>query len=63
MRRFISVELPAAHHVLGADPVLRFLALLEWVDEAKVAELRAERAAKAAPEAGRAKVTEARGRA
>src|SRR5277367_4706439 len=33
---------------LGADPILRFLALLDWVDEAKVAELRAERSALAA---------------
>ena len=32
---------------LGADPILRFLALLDWVDEAKVAELRAEKAARA----------------
>jgi hypothetical protein len=30
---------------LGADPILRFLALLDWMDEAKVAELRAERSA------------------
>jgi uncharacterized protein (DUF58 family) len=28
---------------LGADPILRFLALLEWIDEAKVQELRNER--------------------
>jgi uncharacterized protein (DUF58 family) len=28
---------------LGSDPVLRFLALLDWTDEDKVAELRAER--------------------
>jgi uncharacterized protein (DUF58 family) len=33
---------------LGADPILRFLALLDWVDEAKLPELRAERAARAA---------------
>jgi uncharacterized protein (DUF58 family) len=32
----------------GADPILRFLALLEWVDEAKVPELRALRAARSA---------------
>jgi uncharacterized protein (DUF58 family) len=32
----------------GADPILRFLALLDWVDEAKVPELRAERAARSA---------------
>ena len=32
---------------LGADPILRFLALLDWVDEAKVPELRAEKAARA----------------
>jgi uncharacterized protein (DUF58 family) len=32
----------------GADPILRFLALLEWVDEAAVPELRAERAARTA---------------
>jgi uncharacterized protein (DUF58 family) len=31
---------------LGSDPVLRFLALLEAVDETKVAELRAARAAR-----------------
>jgi uncharacterized protein (DUF58 family) len=30
---------------LGADPILRFLALLEWVDEAKVPALLAERSA------------------
>jgi hypothetical protein len=28
---------------LGADPILRFLALLDWVDEASAAERRAER--------------------
>jgi hypothetical protein len=33
---------------LGADPILRFLALLDWVDEAKFLELLAERAARAA---------------
>jgi uncharacterized protein (DUF58 family) len=33
---------------LGADPILRFLALLDWVDEIKVPGLRAERAARAA---------------
>jgi uncharacterized protein (DUF58 family) len=33
---------------LGADPILRFLALLEWVDEARLPELRAERTARAA---------------
>jgi uncharacterized protein (DUF58 family) len=33
---------------LGADPILRFLALLDWVDEAKVAEMRAEKAARMA---------------
>jgi uncharacterized protein (DUF58 family) len=32
---------------LGADPILRFLALLDWVEEAKVPELRAEKAARA----------------
>ena len=32
---------------LGADPILRFLALLDWVDEARVPELRAEKAARA----------------
>ena len=31
---------------LGADPILRFLALLDWVDEAKAAELRTEKAAR-----------------
>src|SRR5262249_8741145 len=35
---------------LGSDPILRFLALLEAVDEAKVPEIRAERAAKARAE-------------
>ncbi|MFT3773884.1 MAG: DUF58 domain-containing protein [Minicystis sp.] len=30
---------------LGADPILRFLALLEWVDEAKAPELRAAKLA------------------
>lgn len=42
---------------LGADPILRFLALLESVDEAKVPEIRAERAARLAsaqPPRGRA---------
>jgi uncharacterized protein (DUF58 family) len=33
---------------LGADPILRFLALLDSVDEARVPEVRAERAARAA---------------
>ncbi len=32
----------------GADPILRFLALLDWVDEAAAPELRAERAARVA---------------
>ena len=32
----------------GADPLLRFLALLEWVDEASVPEARAERAERVA---------------
>ena len=32
---------------LGSDPILRFLALLEFVDEAKAPALRAERAARA----------------
>jgi uncharacterized protein (DUF58 family) len=33
---------------LGADPILRFLALLDWVDEAKLPEIRAERQARLA---------------
>lgn len=33
---------------LGADPILRFLALLDWVDEAKAPDVRAERAARMA---------------
>ncbi len=32
----------------GADPILRFLALLDWVDEGSVPELRAERAERVA---------------
>jgi uncharacterized protein (DUF58 family) len=32
----------------GADPILRFLALLDWVDEAKAGELRAARASRGA---------------
>jgi hypothetical protein len=31
---------------LGADPILRFLALLDWVDEGKVSEIRAQQAAR-----------------
>ena len=33
---------------LGADPILRFLALHDWVEEAKIAEIRAEKAARTA---------------
>ena len=39
---------------LGADPILRFLALLDWVDETKAPELRAERAARHAGRPARA---------
>ncbi len=56
---------------LGADPILRFLALLDWVDEVKVPEIRAERASRVAhhvvvaspPAPKPAAVATARGRA
>src|SRR5262249_34748513 len=41
-------ERPRGDKNRGADPILRFLALLEWVDEDKVEGLRAERAERAA---------------
>jgi uncharacterized protein (DUF58 family) len=44
---------------LGSDPILRFLALLEAVDEAKVPEMRAERLARATQASQRAKGVEA----